>query len=118
MKKISALLVGLLLLANLSCKKEKNNLDASDSGLIENSASKTATVLLENFENGTKTAYTAGDVTLSSGVWNFNDALLGNSAADIKNGLQSTRVRNSGKLTMKFDAAAGASTITVYHAKY
>ncbi|WP_207625843.1 hypothetical protein [Niastella populi] len=33
------------------------------------------TTLTESFESGTKTAYTAGNVTLSSGSRNFNDAL-------------------------------------------
>ena len=77
-----------------------------------------ATATGENFENGTKTAYAAADVTLISGIWNLNDALLGNSASDPKNGAQSARVRNSGKLTMKFDATAGASTVSILHAKY
>ncbi len=73
-----------------------------------------ATATGENFENGTKAAYAAADVTLISGVWNLNDALLGNSISDIKNGTQSARVRNSGKLTMKFDVPAGASTVTIF----
>ncbi len=72
----------------------------------------------ENFESGTKGSYTVGDVTLSTGVWNFNDALLGNLSTDVKNGTQSARVRASGKLTMKFDHAGGASTVTVLHAKF
>jgi hypothetical protein len=72
----------------------------------------------ENFESGTKTAYTAADVTLTTGVWNLNDALLGNSASDKRNGTQSARVRNSGKLTMKFNLTAGAGTVTIAHAKY
>jgi hypothetical protein len=72
----------------------------------------------ENFETGTKTAYTAADVTLTTGVWNLNDALLGNSTSDRKNGIQSARVRNSGKLTMKFNRTTGAGTVTIAHAKY
>ena len=72
----------------------------------------------ENFETGTKTAYTAADVVLSSGTWNLNDALIGNSSSDRKNGTQSARVRNSGKLTMKFDNPNGASTVSILHALY
>lgn len=78
----------------------------------------TATVTTENFESGTKTAYATGNVTLSTGVWTFNDALLGNLSTDKKNGTQSARVRNSGKLTMTFNHAGGASTVTVLHAKF
>src|SRR6266700_4256431 len=77
-----------------------------------------ATVTTENFETGTKAAYATGNVTLSTGVWTFNDALLGNLSTDRKNGTQSARVRNSGKLTMIFDHAAGASTVTVLHGKF
>lgn len=77
-----------------------------------------ATATGENFENGTKTAYAAADVTLISGIWNLNDALLGNSTSDRKNGTLSARVRNSGKLTMKFDVPSGAATVTILHAKY
>lgn len=72
----------------------------------------------ENFETGTKTAYTTGNVTLASGSWTLNDALIGNSTSDRKNGTQSARVRNSGKLTMNFDHPNGASVVTVAHASY
>lgn len=77
-----------------------------------------AVTVSENFETGTKTAYTAADVTLGSGVWNLNEALLGNSTSDRKNGTKSARVRNSGKVTMKFNRTDGAGVVTVKHAKY
>ena len=38
----------------------------------------------EGFETGTKTAYTTGSVTLGSGSWTLNDALIGNTTADPK----------------------------------
>ncbi|HPH86170.1 MAG TPA: hypothetical protein PLC48_11955 [Ferruginibacter sp.] len=72
----------------------------------------------ENFETGTKTAYSNAAVTLASGSWNFNDALIGNSASDRKNGTQSARMRNSGILTMNFDNANGAGNVTILHALY
>jgi hypothetical protein len=120
-----ALLIPAFLLCFLSCQKtpvDKTALvpDKTKSSLMiaarGSLASPTATG--ENFETGTKTAYAAADVTLVSGVWNLNDALIGNTASDIKNGTQSARVRNSGKLTMKFDVPAGAATVTILHAKY
>lgn len=74
--------------------------------------------VFEDFESGTKTSYAAADVTLGSGVWNLNDALIGTSTSDPKNGTKSVRTRNSGKITMKFDRTDGASTVTVMHAKY
>lgn len=73
---------------------------------------------LENFETGTKTAYAAGNVTLTTGSWNFNDALIGNSSSDHKNGSKAARIRNSGIISMNFNKTTGAGTITIKHAKY
>ncbi|MCI1188044.1 hydrolase [Hymenobacter sp. DH14] len=72
----------------------------------------------EGFETGTKTAYTTGSVTLGSGSWTLNDALIGNTTADAKTGSWSARVRNSGSLSMNFDLTGGAGVVTVAHAKY
>ncbi|MFW9262256.1 EndoU domain-containing protein [Nostoc sp. CALU 546] len=72
----------------------------------------------EGFESGQKGAYAVADVTLSTGVWNLNDALIGNTSSDVKTGAQSTRIRNSGKVTMKFDRSTGIGTVTIKHAKY
>jgi endonuclease G, mitochondrial len=80
--------------------------------------SKVTATLTESFESGTKASYTTGDVTLSTGSWTFNDALIGNTTSDPKNGSQSARIRNTGKLTMKFDKSGGAATVTIKHAKY
>lgn len=77
-----------------------------------------ATGFPEGFETGTKTAYTTGSVTLGSGSWTLDDALIGNTTADHKTGAQSARVRNVGKLTMNFNTAAGAGVVTVQHAVY
>jgi endonuclease G len=75
-------------------------------------------VLSEGFESGAKTSYTIGNVTLTTGNWEFDDALLGNLTADAKSGAFSARLRNSGKLTTLFDKTSGAGTVTVKHAKY
>ncbi len=79
---------------------------------------KLGTTGTENFETGTKTSYAAANITLASGVWNLNDALLGNSSSDRKNGAQSVRMRNAGVLSMQFDNAQGAATVSVVHARY
>ena len=72
----------------------------------------------ETFDTGTKAAYTTGDVTFASGIWTLNDALLGNTSADPKNGVQSVRTRNSGKLTMKYNWASGAKSVSIKHGSY
>lgn len=72
----------------------------------------------ETFESGTKTAYATGTVALTSGTWTLNDALIGTSTSDAKNGSKSVRIRNTGILTMGFDVASGSSTVTIQHAVY
>lgn len=74
--------------------------------------------LAETFESGTKGAYATGSVTLASGAWTLNDALIGNSSTDRKAGAQSVRIRNTGILGMNFNVSTGASTVTVKYAVY
>lgn len=72
----------------------------------------------EAFETGTKTTYPTDSVALSSGTWVLDNAVLGNTAADHKNGNQAVRLQQNGKLTMGFFLPAGAGTVTVQHAVY
>lgn len=72
----------------------------------------------EAFETGTKSDYSTAPVTLSSGNWTLNNAVLGNSVADHKNGAQAARLQQGGSLTMEFYLPTGASTVTVQHAVY
>ena len=113
------------LLSMFACQKNTTEIPVnsepaiySTTGKAQAGAASLLSITSENFETGTKTSYATGTVTLSSGVWNFNDALLGNSTTDRKNGTQSARVRNTGILTMNFDLAGGASAVTIYHALF
>jgi len=72
--------------------------------------------ITEDFESGVKTAYAAANVTLYTGSWSFNDALIGTLAADVKNGTKSVRLR-TGDIHMNFDIA-GLKTLVIKHAKY
>ena len=73
---------------------------------------------LENFEDAYKNSYTPGDVTFIDGTWSFDDALLGTLSSDNKNGSQSVRIRNSGKITMNFDLPDGADNVSLSYAKF
>ena len=122
---LSVVLV-ILLWSSLACQKQASVLSAPStvtgaSSLAHTTLAVKPAVLgstVENFETGTKTAYAAANVTLSTGVWNFNDALLGNLSTDRKNGTQSARVRNSGIIAMEFDIPGGATSVTVQHAVF
>ena len=72
----------------------------------------------EGFNTGSKTSYTSGNVSFTTGSWNLNDAVIGTSTSDRKNGTQSVRIQNVGTLTMNFDVLNGASTVTIMHGKY
>jgi endonuclease G len=71
--------------------------------------------LNEGFDSGTKTSYADANVQLSSGLWDFNDALIGNLSTDRFTGSASARIRNTGSITMLFDVSS-ATTVTVQHA--
>lgn len=72
--------------------------------------------ITEDFESGTKAAYKLDTIQLATGKWAFNDALIGATAADVKNGTKSVRLRN-GYIAMDFDIA-GLTTLYIKHAKY
>lgn len=74
--------------------------------------------ITEGFEAGAKGAYAVADVSLGTGVWRLDEALIGNSTSDDKVGAQSARVRGSGKVTMRFDRTTGAGTVTLRHGTY
>ena len=106
-----------------ACQKESSLTPGSPRQKTKNSSFRNkpaalAANTIENFETGTKTSYASADINLSTGSWNLNDALIGNTASDKKNGTQCTRVRNSGILTTNFDFTGGASSVTIYHALY
>jgi len=73
--------------------------------------------ITETFEQGKKAGYAAADVTLLTGSWNFNDALIGNLAGDLKDGSWAVRMENAGDIAMNFDIS-GVNTVYVKHGKY
>ncbi|RKQ84125.1 5'-nucleotidase C-terminal domain-containing protein [Brockia lithotrophica] len=79
----------------------------------------------EDFGGATKGKYAAGEVRLDSGTWYLDDALLGKddnpdgTQKDKRVGERSVRIRNSGKLEMRFDVdARGRVRVDVLHAMY
>ena len=113
-RSLVAPLLGAILFS--SCSKSEMNPGAPVAAVAAQNAS--APGFPEGFETGTKTSYTTGTVTLGSGTWTLNDALIGNTAADPHTGAQSARVRNSGTVGMNFDLTGGAGVVTVAHAVY
>lgn len=100
-----------------SCKKDVQGIDEPVAETTTTPRAVTQT-FSEGFESATKTSYAAASVTLPSGSWTLDDALIGNSSSDAKSGSQSVRMRNTGTLSMNFDVSTGASTVTIKHALY
>ncbi len=116
--KLSLIALCLAIFTMFSCQKEVDEVLTTTPYTENNNSLLKAVSITENFEVGTKTSYATGNVTLSSGIWTLNNALLGTSTSDRKNGTKSVRMTATSYLTMKFDKTTGAGTVTVYHAKY
>lgn len=72
----------------------------------------------ETFETGSKGSYEEADEPLATGLWHFQDALVGSSPQDHAHGTRAARLRNLGRLAMRFDAKAGVRRITISAAAY
>lgn len=107
--KILGLILGIMLIF-ISCEKNENTYDNLNPEIGFK------TTLTEDFEDGTKTAYAAASVSLGSGTWYFDDALLGNLSTDRLFDSKSVRLRNSGSITMQFDKEGGVGELSIYHA--
>jgi endonuclease G len=114
MKHISV--IALLCLLFTSCTKDKLPLPQQQV-TAPATAETSAPGFPEGFESGSKTAYAAANVSLNSGLWNFDEALLGTLATDAKNGSKSVRIRNAGTITMLFDVT-DATQVSIAHAKF
>ncbi|MBB6498707.1 DNA/RNA non-specific endonuclease [Pedobacter cryoconitis] len=123
MKIKNLLFASCISLAFASCSKDamqepvpvKPNQSALSSR--QNAAVQAATVITEDFETGSKSAYAAADITLSTGSWNLDDALIGSTASDVKSGTKSVRIRNTGTLSMNFNVS-NPTSVNIKHAVY
>ncbi|SFS95463.1 DNA/RNA non-specific endonuclease [Mucilaginibacter polytrichastri] len=111
MKIKNLLVLGVLAFSIVSCKKDDKN-----DPIIDPVKPVVHYAITENFDSGSKGSYAKADVTLSTGSWNFDNTLIGNLAADLKNGAQSVRMKTGG-ITMNFDIN-GLQTLYIKHGKY
>ncbi|WP_096156477.1 phospholipase D-like domain-containing protein [Bacillus sp. FJAT-45066] len=83
----------------------------------EGSLSGNEEIMKEDFETGSKTAYAKGNVQLGSGVWEFDNAILGSLASDKKEGNRAARIRSVGSISMLYDII-GAKSVSFSHANF
>ena len=122
MKRIYLLITTALVVLTLSnCSKEKNSVQPVPANTFAAhglAARSVYTGWPETFESGTKAAYADGTVTLPTGVWDLNDALIGSLSSDSKDGTKSVRIENTGTVTMNFNVTGGASQVSIAHGVY
>ncbi len=72
--------------------------------------------IVEDFENASKTTYTAGLAQGTLGSWTLEDALIGTTDNDRKVGNRAVRITNQGTLTL--ETTIPAQKVTINHALY
>lgn len=72
----------------------------------------------ETFEIGSKGAYAEGTVACAATTWKMTEAMMGNLAADKKNGTKSVRMRKSAVLEMTEDKVGGCDSLSFYAGMY
>lgn len=105
-----------IVLTFASCSKKSTPTPTPIPKLPVNTTPPTPYTITEDFELSPKSSYTIADVSLKTGFWSFNDALLGQSTEDAKIGAQSVRLRN-GMLAMNF-AVDSLKMIKFSHAQF
>ncbi len=100
-----------------SCTKDKLPVPGQNQTSLPATVETLVSGFPEGFESGSKAAYALGNVSLTSGIWSFDEALIGNLATDAKNGSKSVRIRNSGSITMLFDVN-NAAQVSIAHGKF
>ncbi|WP_345954163.1 DNA/RNA non-specific endonuclease [Mucilaginibacter sp. PAMB04168] len=117
--KLKHLLIYLFIpLALASCKKDRDETENPETEILQPPVAPKPYSINENFESGIKAGYDVADVTISTGSWSMNGALLGSDAGDIRNGGKSVRIqgtkdnaKRNGNLAMNFDVTGLKSVI-------
>jgi len=72
----------------------------------------------ESFENANKSTYSFDTIKLSSGSWTVNDALIGHSALDRKNGNKAIRIQHKGFIIMNYDIMDSPNELSLFQGSY
>ena len=79
---------------------------------------KVATNFPEGFDGASKSRYEGGNVTVSSGQWYLDNAMMGGAENDQKNGTKAVRMKETAKLTMNFDCPNGIQQVRFKYGVY
>jgi endonuclease G len=104
--------------ALLACSQQSTETQTPPAARVASAQQPASSPFPETFEAGSKGAYEEADEPLATGPWHFQDALIGSSPQDHKNGEHAARIRNLGRISMRFNAAAGVKFISISAAAY
>ena len=72
----------------------------------------------ESFDDASKNRYEGGNITVSSGQWYLENAMMGSVGNDQKEGIKAIRIKEMGKLSMKFDISSGIQQVRFKYGVY
>jgi endonuclease G len=110
--------LALLIVVTVVFSCSKGDTKPADPGVTDTTSVPIASPASENFESGTKSDYTSSSITLATGKWNFDNAVIGSDPLDKKNGSKAARIQETGKLSMNFDVVNGVFIVSIVHATY
>ena len=79
---------------------------------------KVATNFPEGFDGASKSRYEGGNITVSSGQWYLDNAVMGGAENDQKSGTKAVRMKETAKLTMNFDCPNGIQQVRFKYGVY
>ena len=72
----------------------------------------------EGFDDASKSRYEGGNITVSSGQWYLENAMMGSVDNDQKDGIKAVRMKETAKLRMNFDIPSGIQQVRFKYGVY
>lgn len=72
----------------------------------------------EGFDGASKSRYEVGNISTSSGQWTLDNAIMGSADNDQKDGVKAIRMKETAKLSMKFDVPSGIQQVRFKYGVY
>jgi endonuclease G len=112
LKKITLILSISLLFSSCGVYVPTTNTNTS------NVRTKVASNFPEGFDDASKSRYEGGNITVSSGQWYLENAVIGGADNDQKDGVKAIRMKETAKLRMNFDIQSGIQQVRFKYGVY
>ena len=116
LKKITQILSFSLLLS--SCVGVYIPSTNTNTSSTSNVRTKVASNFPEGFDEASKSRYEGGNITVSSGQWYLENAIMGGAGNDQKDGAKAIRMKETAKLRMNFDIQSGIQQVRFRYGVY